>query len=65
MLFTDALTNINDRFQSGNSVPVERARITISEFESLVSEFRKLHNTILEYQDGIMAIHAKYKGNTP
>jgi hypothetical protein len=62
MNFIEALESINERFQSANDTPVERARITINELESIIDEIKRLQGINIEYQDALIKIAKKHGG---
>jgi hypothetical protein len=47
----DIFEILEERFRSGNSIPVERAHLTAHEFLLLRAEFDRLERHVKEYED--------------
>lgn len=52
--YIKAMSTLSRRFQSGNSVPIESARITKEEFDAIQEEIIKLKRDLYKYDKGVI-----------
>ena len=57
--FVKAMTTLQQRFTSRNSVGVDRVTIQLDEFEAIVAEIRRLQSVCHDQMNGISDLHKK------